>query len=138
MSVIISDKIKVTTGRLTGVWQTFADAVNKFNDHQWNDYRELLDENAVAYNLSTVDYLTGRNNIVDYFRNHFGNARFDPTNEFDFFPPVYALSVRGKAKWTHPPAHDKAPIRYEFQFAPGTFLLTSLWATHADPLPTMR
>jgi hypothetical protein len=134
--MITSDKIKLTTARLTGVWQTFADAVNKFNAHQWDDYGALLDENAVAYNLHTVDYLRGRQNIVDYFRNHFANATFDATNVFDFFPPVYALAIRGIAEWTHPPDHNKAPIRYEFQFAPGTFLLTSVWAAHAaHPTP---
>jgi hypothetical protein len=58
---------------------------------------------------------------------------FGLTNQVSFFPPVYPLSVRGVALWTNEVHnHFDVPIQYEFQCAPLTFLLTSLWAARAD------
>jgi len=112
---------------------TFVQAVNAFNDRNWRHLEKLLDENVVVYNISNVAYVIGRKKAMEYFENIRDPENFQPTNNISWFPSVYPLSVRGIALWTHQAhGHVNAPINYEFQFAPATFLLTSLWASHSS------
>jgi hypothetical protein len=113
---------------------TFVKAVNAFNSQNWNDCANCLDENVVAYNIGRFNYLTPKKAVMDYFRGVKDPEYFEPTNDLTLFPPVYPLSARGVALWTHQAAgHVKVPIKYEFQFNPGNFLLTSLWAQRSPP-----
>lgn len=124
------------TGRIEGVLGTFVGAVNAFNDNDWDAYRQYLDQNVVAYNLSVPGYTIGGDNVTNYFRNisdpkDILALQFEPTNDIVWFPSVFPLSVRGVARWTHKASHHvRVHIRYEFQFAPGSFLLTAVWAQH--------
>jgi hypothetical protein len=124
------------TGRIQGVLGTFVDAVNAFNDNDWDTYKNYLDQNVVAYNLSVIGYTLGRDNVVNYFRGISDpkdklNLQFQPTPNITWFPSVYPQSVWGVALWTHKAnGHVLVPINYEFQFYPGSFLLTSVWAQH--------
>jgi hypothetical protein len=125
------------TWRIQGVLGTFVEAVNAFNDNDWDTYRQYLDQNVVAYNLSVVGYTTGRDNVTNYFRGISDtkdklSLQFQPTNDITWFPSVYPVGVRGCALWTHKAnGHVKVHIRYEFLFYPGeSFLLTSIWAQH--------
>jgi len=125
------------SARIQGVLGTFVGAVNAFNDNNWDAYKNYLDQNVVAYNLSVFGYTIGRDTVTDYFRSISDpkdnlSLQFDPTNDITWFPSIFPLSVRGVARWTHKASHHiQVPIRYEFQFAPGeSFLLTSVWAQH--------
>ena len=51
--------------RIQGVLGTFVDATNAFNDNDWDAYKQYLDQNAVAYNLSVPGYTIGRDTIAD-------------------------------------------------------------------------
>jgi hypothetical protein len=127
---------KFADDRIQGVLGTFVGAVNAFNDNDWDAYKEYLDQNVVAYNLSVFGYTIGSDKVTEYFRSisdpkHKLYLQFEPTNDITWFPSVFPLSVRGVALWTHRASnHDRVPIRYEFQFYPGSFLLTSIWAQH--------
>jgi hypothetical protein len=121
--------------RLQGVLDTFVDAVAAFNNNDWDTYKAFLDENAVAYNLSVFGYTQGRDKIAAYFRGisdgNPSDLQFVPTNNITWFPSSFPLSVGGVALWTHKASHHvKVSINYEFQFNPGNFLLTSVWAEH--------
>lgn len=134
--------LKVNTAavsaRIQGILNTFINAVNAFNIQDWNNYEKCLDDYVVAYNVDHVNYLSGKKDVMDYFRGIKDPEYFEPTNDLTFFPPVYPLSARGVALWTHKAdGHVKVPIKYEFQFYPGNFLLTSLWAEHS-PTTTVR
>jgi hypothetical protein len=119
------------------VAQTFINAVNLFNSQNWDEYIKLLDPDVVVYNISSVAYVQGREAVRRYLDTlpkapKEDPVQFDPTNNVSFFPTVYPLSVRGIALWTHRQhGHVNAPIEYEFQFAPRTFLFTSVWAQHS-------
>jgi hypothetical protein len=116
------------------VAETFINAVNMFNAQNWADLRQLLDPDVVVYNISAVAYVLGRDAAMRYFESlpKEDPPQFDPTNQISFFPTVYPLSVRGVALWTHKQhGHVNAPIKYEFQFEPRSFLITSLWAQHS-------
>jgi hypothetical protein len=123
--------------RIQGVLGTFVDATNAFNDNDWDAYKQYLDQNVVAYNLSVPGYTIGRDTVTNYFRDISDPKdklalQFEPTNDITWFPSVFPLAVRGVARWTHKASHhERVPIRYEFQFSPGeSFLLTSVWAQH--------
>ena len=129
--------IGFATLRIQGVLGTFVNSVNAFNNNDWDKYKNYLDPNVVAYNLSVVGYTIGKDNVANYFsvisdpKNNL-NLQFQPTNDITWFPSIYPLGVRGVALWTHKAnGHVKVPIRYEFLFYPGeSFLLTSIWAQH--------
>lgn len=123
--------------RIQGVLGTFVDSVNAFNNNDWDTYKQYLDQNVVAYNLSVVGYTQGRDAVVDYFRGISDpkdklSLQFVPTNDITWFPSIFPLGVRGIALWTHKASHhERVPIHYEFQFYPGeSFQLTSIWAEH--------
>src|ERR1700760_638605 len=121
--------------RIDGVLGTFVEATNAFNENDWNTYSKSLDQNVVAYNLSVPGYTMGIDNVVDYFRGISTadklDLQFAPTNDITWFPSIFPLSVQGSALWTHKASHHvRIPINYEFQFSPGSFLLTSIWAEH--------
>jgi hypothetical protein len=124
------------TTRIQGVLGTFVGAVNAFNDNDWDAYKQYLDQNVVAYNLSVVGYTLGREAVVDYFKGITDPKdklalQFQPTNDITWYPSVFPLAVRGVARWTHKASHHvRVRINYDFQFYPGSFLLTSIWATH--------
>jgi hypothetical protein len=129
---------KIASNRVESVATTFANSVDAFNANNWDEYKKYLDRNAVAYNISVLGYTIGRDEIADYFKsisdpNDPENLQFVPTNIIRWFPSVYPLSVRGVALWTHRAhGHVRAPIRYEFQFAPGDdHLLTAVWSQHS-------
>ncbi len=116
------------------VVQTFINSVNLFNHQKWADLEKLLDPYVVVYNISSLAYVQGRDAALQYFDSlpTVDPVQFDPTNQISFFPSVFPLSVRGIALWTHRQhGHVNVPIRYEFQFAPGNFLIASLWAQHS-------
>jgi hypothetical protein len=121
--------------RMEGVLGTFVDATNAFNENDWDTYAQNLDQNVVAYNLSVPGYTIGSHDVTEYFRGiSTGNnldLQFVPTNDITWWPGPYPLSVRGVALWTHKASHHvRVPIKYEFQFSPGSFSLTSVWAQH--------
>jgi hypothetical protein len=112
---------------------TFVGATQAFNDNDWKEYEKYLDQNVVAYNLGAAGYTIGKGPVTQYFSDiSTGNnldLQFDPTPEITWFPSLFPLSVRGFARWTHTAAgHIGVRIKYEFQFYPGSFLLTSVWA----------
>jgi hypothetical protein len=128
----------LVSARLEGVLGTFVSAVDAFNKNNWDLYKTFLDQNVVAYNITSLGFATGRDNVANYFRSISdpkdpSNLQFQPTNNINWFPPVYPLSVQGIALWTNKPhGHLRVPIKYEFQFSPGdSFLLTSVWAQHS-------
>jgi hypothetical protein len=123
----------VTSARIQGVGQAFYDACNAFNKPDYATYLNFLDPNVVVYNVSSVNYILGRANAKTQWLDKIKDPElFVPTNEISFFPLTYPLSVRGVALWTHKASgHVKVPIHYEVQFAPGSFLITSVWAEHA-------
>jgi hypothetical protein len=123
------------TARIEGVLGTFSGALEAFNSNDWDKYKQYLDQNAVAYNLSVPGYTLGRDAVVDYFKGittkNKLDLQFQPTNDITWYPSVFPLAVRGVALWTHKANnHVRVPINYDFQFYPGSFLLTSIWATH--------
>jgi len=123
---------KAVSARTFGVAETFFDAVNAFNSQNWPALLNFLDQYVVIYNVSQVHYITGIGAAQKYFEGITDPEIFQPTNQITFFPTIYPLSVRGVALWTHQAhGHVNVPINYEFQFSPGGFLLTSLWAQHA-------
>jgi hypothetical protein len=122
----------VTSTRTHGVAETFFDAVHAFNNQKWPALLKLLDQNVVVYNVSNVNYILGYAAAQKYFEGITDPETFAPTNQITFFPTIYPLSVRGVALWTHAAhGHVNVPIQYEFEFAPATFLITSMWAQHA-------
>lgn len=125
------------TDRIDGVLGTFVGSVNAFNNNDWDVYKEYLDQNVVAYNLSVPGYTIGKDTVTNYFRGISDPKdklalQFEPTNNIVWFPSVFPLAVRGVARWTYKASHHaRVPIRYEFQFSPGeAFLLTAVWAQH--------
>jgi hypothetical protein len=128
---------RFSAARIEGVAGTFFGAVDAFNDNDWDAYKQYLDGNVVAYNLSVLGYTIGRDNVCNYFRGISDPKdklalQFEPTNHIQWFPNGYPLSVWGVARWTHKASHHvRVPINYEFQFYPGeSFLLTSVWGQH--------
>jgi hypothetical protein len=118
---------------------TFFNATQAFNNNNWDQYAQYLDEYAVAYNITTVGIVRGRDNIKQYFRGisdpkDVTALQFELTNDINWFPPPFPLRVWGKALWTHKAhGHIKVPIKYECQFYPGNCLLTMIWAQHSPP-----
>jgi hypothetical protein len=129
----------VVSARLQGVLGTFVSAVEAFNNNDWALYKTFLDQNVVAYNITSLGFVTGRDNVANYFQSISdpklpSNLQFVPTNIINWFPPIYPLSVYGIALWTHAAhGHIRVRIQYDFQFSPGdSFLLTSVWAEHSE------
>jgi hypothetical protein len=128
---------RFAVARIEGVAGTFFGAVDAFNKNDWDAYKQYLDENVVAYNLSVIGYTPGRDAVAAYFSRISDPKdklalQFEPTNDINWFPSGYPLSVWGVALWTHKASHHvRVPINYQFQFYPGdSFLLTAVWAQH--------
>jgi len=137
---IDANLVTATAARLGGVFGTFIKAVNAFNENDWEKYKAQLDPDVVAYNITVLNYVQGRDKVADYFKsisdpNDKTSLQFDPTKTMAWFPHVFPLSVDGVAKWTHKAnGHIRVPIKYKFFFSPsGTFLLTAVWAQHSPP-----
>jgi hypothetical protein len=133
-NVIAVNTFRAGLAHTQTVAETFISAVNAFNAQKWDVVETLLHPDVIVYNISSVAYVSGLDAAMKYFDSlpKQDPAQFDPTNQMTFFPTVYPLSVRGVALWTHKQhGHVNAPIKYEFQFEPRTFLITSLWAQHS-------
>jgi hypothetical protein len=119
--------------RRGGVVETFIKAVNAFNSQDWDVVAKLLHKNVVVYNVNHLNYILGYKAAMKYFRSlpEGDPDQFVPTT-MSLEPGEYPLSVRGIALWTDSGhGHINRPIRYEFNFEPATFFITSLWSTHS-------
>ena len=136
MDLITAAKIKLTTDRLAGVCRLLLrPSISSMLINGMPMARSLMKmQSRIIYIPSTI--LRVAQTLSPISRAPvLQTCVLTPLTNSIFSRPSMPYPCEGKLSG-FTPQHNKAPIRYEFQFAPGTFLLTSIWATHAaHPAP---